>query len=74
MLTEEYGRPAVLIGCGGSIPVVESMRRLLGIDSLLIGFGLDDDQVHSPNEKFDWRCFHKGLRSHARLLGKLADC
>ncbi len=73
VLAEEYGRPAVLIGCGGSIPVVESMRRLLGIDSLLIGFGLDDDQVHSPDEKFDWRCFHKGLRSHARLLGKLAD-
>jgi acetylornithine deacetylase/succinyl-diaminopimelate desuccinylase-like protein len=73
VLADEYGRPAVLIGSGGSIPVVESMRRLLGIDSLLMGFGLDDDQVHSPNEKFEWRCFHKGLRSHARLLGKLAD-
>jgi len=73
VLADEYGRPAVLIGSGGSIPVVESMRRLLGMDSLLMGFGLDDDQVHSPNEKFEWRCFHKGLRSHARLLGKLAD-
>ena len=72
VLAEEYGRPAVLIGSGGSIPVVESMRRLLGMDSVLMGFGLDDDQVHSPNEKFEWRCFHKGLRSHARLLGKLA--
>jgi len=72
VLGKEYGRPAVLIGSGGSIPVVESMRRLLGMDSLLMGFGLDDDQVHSPNEKFEWRCFHKGLRSHARLLGKLA--
>ncbi len=71
-LSEEYGRPAVLIGCGGSIPVVESMRRLLGLDSLLMGFGLTDDQVHSPNEKFDLRCFHQGMRSHARLLGKLA--
>ncbi len=71
-LAEEYGRPAVLCGCGGSIPVVESMRRLLGLDSLLIGFGLSDDQVHSPNEKFDWRCFHGGLRSHARLLAELA--
>ena len=71
-LAEEYGRPAVLSGCGGSIPVVESMRRLLGLDSLLIGFGLSDDQVHSPNEKFDWRCFHGGLRSHARLLAELA--
>lgn len=71
-LAEEYGRPAVLIGSGGSIPVVGSMRRLLGMDSVLMGFGLDNDQVHSPNEKFEWRCFHKGLRSHARLLGKLA--
>ena len=71
-LAEEYGRPAVLIGSGGSIPVVGSLHRLLGMDSVLMGFGLDDDQVHSPNEKFEWRCFHKGLRSHARLLGKLA--
>ncbi len=72
VLAEEYGRPAVLIGSGGSIPVVESMRRLLGLESLLMGFGLDDDQVHSPNEKFEWRCFHHGLRAHARLLGRLA--
>ncbi len=71
VLAEEYGRPAVLIGSGGSIPVVESMRRLLGMDSLLMGFGLDDDQVHSPNEKFDWACFHHGMRAHARLLGRL---
>ncbi|WP_158746801.1 dipeptidase [Acidisphaera sp. L21] len=71
-LADEYGRPAVLMGSGGSIPVVESMRRLLGVDSLLMGFGLADDQVHSPNEKFEWRCFHQGLRSHARLLAKLA--
>jgi acetylornithine deacetylase/succinyl-diaminopimelate desuccinylase-like protein len=71
-LAEEYGRPAVLIGSGGSIPVVESMRRVLGLDSLLMGFGLDDDQVHSPNEKFEWTCFRHGIRSHARLLGRLA--
>ena len=71
-LADEYGRPAVLMGSGGSIPVVESMRRLLGIDSLLVGFGLADDQVHSPNEKFEWTCFHHGLRSHARLLAKLS--
>jgi acetylornithine deacetylase/succinyl-diaminopimelate desuccinylase-like protein len=51
---------------------VESFRRALGLDSLLIGFGLDDDQVHSPNEKFEIRCFMKGMRSHARLLAKLA--
>jgi acetylornithine deacetylase/succinyl-diaminopimelate desuccinylase-like protein len=72
-LAEEYGRPAVMIGCGGSIPVVETLARELGIDSLLIGFGLDDDQVHSPNEKFEVTCFRKGLRTHARLLGKLGQ-
>ncbi len=71
-LAEEYGRPAVLIGAGGSIPVVGSLHRVLGIDSLLMGFGLDDDQIHSPNEKFELRCFRQGMRSHARLLGHLA--
>jgi acetylornithine deacetylase/succinyl-diaminopimelate desuccinylase-like protein len=72
-LAAEYGRPAVLMGSGGSIPVVTSLRNVLGLDSLLIGFGLDDDQVHSPNEKFEERCFHHGIRSHARLLAKFAE-
>ena len=72
VLADEYGRPAVLMGCGGSIPVVTSLRAVLGLDSLLMGFGLDDDQIHSPNEKFEQRCFHHGIRSHARLLAKFA--
>jgi acetylornithine deacetylase/succinyl-diaminopimelate desuccinylase-like protein len=72
VLTTEYDRPAVLMGCGGSVPVVNALHRVLGIDTLLLGFGLDDDQVHSPNEKFEQRCFHKGIRSHARLLAKFA--
>ena len=59
------------MGSGGSIPVVTSLRSVLGIDSLLMGFGLDDDQVHSPNEKFEQRCFHHGIRSHIRLLGEV---
>jgi acetylornithine deacetylase/succinyl-diaminopimelate desuccinylase-like protein len=71
-LAEEFGRPAVLIGSGGSIPVVDSLKRILGIDTLLMGFGLDDDQVHSPNEKFEVECLRRGIRSHARLLAKLA--
>lgn len=72
-LADEYGKPAVLMGSGGSIPVVSSFKNILGIDALLMGFGLNDDQVHSPNEKFEQRCFHHGIRSHIRLLGKLSE-
>ena len=71
-LREEYGREPLLMGSGGSIPVVNSLHRVLGLDSLLVGFGLDDDQVHSPNEKFEQRCYHHGIRTHVRLLGKFA--
>ena len=72
-LEAAFGRAPVLMGCGGSIPVVSSIRSILGMDSLLVGFGLDDDQVHSPNEKFDLSCFERGIDSHIRLLAALAE-
>ncbi|MBV9749556.1 MAG: M20/M25/M40 family metallo-hydrolase [Acetobacteraceae bacterium] len=71
-LEAEFGRPPVLMGSGGSIPVVEMVKEVLGLDALLVGFGLNDDQVHSPNEKFELTCFHKGQRTHVRLLTELA--
>jgi acetylornithine deacetylase/succinyl-diaminopimelate desuccinylase-like protein len=71
-LARMFGRDPVLIGCGGSIPVVGSIQRILGFDSLLVGFGLDDDRVHSPNEKFEVRCFEMGVKSHAAILGEFA--
>lgn len=70
-LAQTFGRPAVMIGMGGSIPAIEAIKRLLGMDSILMGFGLIDDRVHSPNEKFELRCFHQGMRAHARLLAEL---
>ncbi|MCB1341880.1 MAG: M20/M25/M40 family metallo-hydrolase [Pseudooceanicola sp.] len=70
-LSDEWPDTAAYIGCGGSIPIAGHFANILGTTPMLIGFGKDDDQIHSPNEKYDMESFHKGIRSWARVLAAL---
>jgi len=70
-LRRAFGHEPVLLHEGGSIPIVNLFKRVLGADSLLVGLALPDDNLHSPNEKFDLEVFAKGQLMSAYLWQEL---
>lgn len=68
-----YGREPLFTREGGSIPIVASFKTILGVNSILMGFGLNSDAIHSPNEHFSLTDFHRGIKTSARFLEVLAD-
>jgi acetylornithine deacetylase/succinyl-diaminopimelate desuccinylase-like protein len=72
-MQEIWGARPVRIREGGSIPIVSTFASVLNAPVLLLGFGLSDDGLHSPNEKFNISHFYNGVRSVARLLDRLGD-
>ncbi len=68
-----FGKKPVYMREGGSIPILGLLKQDLNLDTLLVGFGLPDDRVHSPNEKFDLDALHAGTRTAAALYHELAN-
>jgi len=71
-LEKAFGAKPFLMREGGSIPIVNEFKKVLGADTLLLGMGLPDDNAHSPNEKFNLDCFENGQRMSAHLWQELS--
>ena len=70
-LEKTFGKKPVFTREGGSIPIVAEFNHVLQADVLLVGWGQDDDALHSPNEKFSLTSFHNGIFASARFLNQL---
>jgi acetylornithine deacetylase/succinyl-diaminopimelate desuccinylase-like protein len=72
VLQQVFGNAPVYEREGGSIPVVAAFQKVLGIDSIMMGFGLPDDNLHSPNERFYLPNFYNGIEAVIRYLAEIA--
>jgi acetylornithine deacetylase/succinyl-diaminopimelate desuccinylase-like protein len=71
-LVDTFGKPVAFIREGGSVPITQSFKDVLGVDTLLLGLALPDCKVHSPNENFAIENFHAGIRLNRQLLDQIA--
>jgi acetylornithine deacetylase/succinyl-diaminopimelate desuccinylase-like protein len=72
-MAEVFGKQTVFVRGGGSIPIVGDFVRELGIPTVMMGFGLPDDNLHAPNEKFHLANFHRGIESIIGFLDKVGE-
>ena len=72
-MAEVFGKPTVFVRGGGSIPIVGDFVRELGIPTVMMGFGLPDDNLHAPNEKFHLANFHRGIQSIVLFLDGVGE-
>ncbi|OJU49198.1 MAG: hypothetical protein BGO03_01675 [Mesorhizobium sp. 61-13] len=72
-LEATWRQPPVVVGTGVSIPIMSEFKRVLGLDAIMVGFGQEDDRIHSPNEKYDVESFRRGAESWARILCELSS-
>jgi acetylornithine deacetylase/succinyl-diaminopimelate desuccinylase-like protein len=70
---EVFGKETVFVRCGGTIPIVGDFERNLKIPSVMMGFGLPDDGLHAPNEKFHIENFHQGIESLIRFFSRVGS-
>ncbi|MCD6303433.1 MAG: M20/M25/M40 family metallo-hydrolase, partial [Planctomycetes bacterium] len=72
-LKEAFGKDPAFVRCGASVPITELIQRLLGLDAALMGFGLPDDNLHSPNERYRLSQFAGGCIASAAMMNNLAE-
>lgn len=70
---EVYDKEVLFAREGGSIPIVADFKKVLGVNSILMGFGLTKDALHSPNESFSLKDFHRGIKTSAKFFELLPD-
>jgi acetylornithine deacetylase/succinyl-diaminopimelate desuccinylase-like protein len=71
-LKSTFGKAPLFLAEGGSIPVVATFQRVLGVSTVLMGFGLHDENLHAPNEHIRVVNFHKGIEASARFFGEVS--